>query len=299
MKSLAAALFLAAAISLTTRTSSAAPDAVLLSPERAGHAATRLNSGLVLVTGGVNESATLNSALLYDPVLGTFTPTGNMNTARSNHTSTLLNDGHVLITGGDLDTGLVSKTAELYDPVTGQFTLLTRRMNISRSKHTANLLTDGRVLLVGGKSADIYDPATQTFTTTANSPTNRSSHASVNLNDGTVLITGGYVNKLATGDAWIYNPASQSFTLLTAKMKVPRANHQMTLLLDGRVLVTGGFAGTSPHNEVDIYDPSTQALYCRATNAEPSLQSPGIASAQWFCVGSRRNHFGNRLPRCQ
>src|SRR5438045_2007953 len=74
MKSLAAASLLALAISLTTQASSA-PDDISLSPERAGHAATLLNSGLVLITGGVNENATLNSALLYDPALGTFTPT--------------------------------------------------------------------------------------------------------------------------------------------------------------------------------------------------------------------------------
>ena len=45
----------------------------MLTPERAGHTATRLNSGLVLVTGGMNENATLSSAVLYDPALGTFT----------------------------------------------------------------------------------------------------------------------------------------------------------------------------------------------------------------------------------
>src|SRR5712691_5738500 len=43
-----------------------------LSPERTGHAATLLNSGKVLIAGGVNETATIASALLYDPAIGAF-----------------------------------------------------------------------------------------------------------------------------------------------------------------------------------------------------------------------------------
>src|SRR6266513_1486022 len=72
-----------------------------LVPERTGQAATLLQSGKVLISGGVNETATLASALLYDPATGLFTATGSMVTARANHTSTLLNDGRVLIAGGD------------------------------------------------------------------------------------------------------------------------------------------------------------------------------------------------------
>src|SRR5262249_60725544 len=65
-------------------------------------------------------------------------------------------------------------------------------------------------------------------------------------------------------DAWIYDPSTESFTLLASTMEVARANHQMTLLLDGRVLVTGGFTGTSPQDEADLYDPITQVF--TATN---------------------------------
>src|SRR5690348_15373224 len=76
-----------------------------LTPERAGHAETRLSSGVVLITGGQNESAWLKSAVLYDPATGTFTPTGNMTVPRAFHTSTLLPNGMVLITGGEQGSG--------------------------------------------------------------------------------------------------------------------------------------------------------------------------------------------------
>src|SRR5712691_2194299 len=80
---------------------------IVLNPERAGHTATLLNSGQVLLSGGTNEAATLTSSLLYDPASQNFRKlkvTGSLTTARSNHTSTLLLDGRVLVTGGDLST---------------------------------------------------------------------------------------------------------------------------------------------------------------------------------------------------
>lgn len=93
-------------------TGHAGASTIKLTPERAGHAATRLKSGQVLITGGVNESATLTSALLYNLTTGTLTPTGNMNSARASHTSTLLNGGTVLISGGGFTKGDMSSFLE-------------------------------------------------------------------------------------------------------------------------------------------------------------------------------------------
>src|SRR5260370_31433362 len=71
---------------------------IVLTPERAGHAATRLSSGKVLITGGTDENAWLNSALLYNPSRGTFTPKGNTISAPAAHTPTLLSDGPLVHT---------------------------------------------------------------------------------------------------------------------------------------------------------------------------------------------------------
>ena len=78
---------------------------------RAGLQATLLLNGKVLVVGGDNVAGDGNTAELYDPATGTWSNTGNLNTARF-ATSTLLPNGKVLVVGGVAST-------ELYDPNTG------------------------------------------------------------------------------------------------------------------------------------------------------------------------------------
>ena len=99
--------------------------------------------------------------------------------ARYQHTATLLPNGKVLITGGLNGTSAFS-SAELYDPATGSFTLLTGTMATARSAHTATLLPNGKVLITGGwngtaalSSAELYDPATGTFSATGSMATAR------------------------------------------------------------------------------------------------------------------------------
>src|SRR3954468_1840740 len=96
---------------------------------------------------------------------GTFTATGSMANGRYGHTATLLRDGRVLIAGGYTDaSGLyggipstfgqgITATAELCDPVSGQFTP-TGSTTAARAYHTATLLQDGRVLIVSGRGTD-------------------------------------------------------------------------------------------------------------------------------------------------
>ena len=98
MKTTVAAVLLVACTFLSAST---VQSQIVLSPERTGHTATLLNSGKVLIAGGVNETATLDSALLYDPATGLITPPGTMTAPRADHTAPLLHDGKVLLPADD------------------------------------------------------------------------------------------------------------------------------------------------------------------------------------------------------
>ena len=140
-----------------------------LNTARYAHTATLLPNGKVLVAGGAGpnscSSTPTSTAELYDAVSGTWSATGNLNTARSNHTATLLRNGQVLVAGGYAPQVFLN-SAELYDPATGMWRP-TGSFNTIRANDSATLLPNGKVLAVGASSAELisaelYDPATET-----------------------------------------------------------------------------------------------------------------------------------------
>jgi hypothetical protein len=238
--------------------------------ERAAHAATLLDNGQVLITGGFGQgnNTYIDAAELYDPTSGDFSFTEKMAIRRCCHTATRLSDGRVLIAGGF--NGDYLADAELYDPKTGNFTragsLTTPRMD-----HVAVLLDNGNVLLVGGvgtgwtflASAELYDPATGTFTPTGDMTVARESHTITKLQDGRVLITGGHQGRHSTiivyDTAELYDPVAAAFTP-TGDMNIRRHKHDAVLLSDGRVLITGGSDerdDQGAYASAEIYNPST------------------------------------------
>ncbi len=119
-----------------------------LGTARYGHSATLLTDGKVLVAGGVTSSdgytfVTIASAELYDPVAGTFSATGSLNTARS-APATLLENGQVLVAGGSsISAGAPFASAEIYDPTAGTFSF-TGSLITARSGNSSTLLQDGK-----------------------------------------------------------------------------------------------------------------------------------------------------------
>ena len=127
----------------------------VMSVARGSLAATLLDGGGVIVTGGYDASGPVNSAELYSPTTGSFSLLPmTMTTPRADHTATLLNNGMVLIVGGystlvDGEGANALSSAELYNPSNNTFTA-TGSMLKPRAEHVATLLNDGRVLIAGG-----------------------------------------------------------------------------------------------------------------------------------------------------
>jgi len=169
------------------------------------HTSTLLQDGTVLITGGKNIGVdALQSAEIFDPSAnsgtGAFTSTGDMLTFRYHHTATLLNSGKVLIVGGSQGSDNPIASAEIYDPATGKFQA-TGSMAVARADHTATLLADGKVLITGGRqtlndssaldTAEVYDPASGTFSNAGSVGSAHTDHTATLLQDGNVLIVGG------------------------------------------------------------------------------------------------------------
>ena len=237
--------------------------------DRPGHAAVALQDGRVLVVGGVVGGVTLDTAELWDPATGAFTPAGYMTRFRGQPTAVRLDDGRVLVVDGD--------SAELYDPRSGSFSATGSMLadwgpTYGDPPRVATLLADGRVFVAPGSwnepalGANIYDPATGTFTQTAGVPCGLV-RTVARLRDGRVLITCLVTRYGAAGDpsAVIYDPATDTYAETGAP--TTRNTEAAVLLPDGRVLLAGvraerasGPVDAAPSlstDALDIYDPST------------------------------------------
>lgn len=147
--------------------------------------------------------------------------------------------------------------------------LSANRMTAPRSGHTATLLLSGKVLITGGYStgsapiatAELYDPATRTFTAMTAMHRARASHQAALLSTGKVLVVGGDCGTAPTpSSAELYDPATGRWSALQT-LSGHCGYFTATVLPSGKVLVVGGKdrAGASfyPTAAVDLYDPAS------------------------------------------
>jgi hypothetical protein len=243
---------------------------------RAGHTATLLANGKVLIAGGAYS----NVAELYDPATETFSPTGDMITQRTGgHSATLLNDGRVLIAGGSLGASYRLANAELYDPSTGTFAA-TGDLPAAFARAVETLLPSGKVFIDGSPldgsesgAAALYDPAVGSFATTG------TRLGSVCYPTVARLLPSGKVLELTAGvsvnfteyncfyqiedPVQLYDPATGTFTLTGQIPAGCTEGGPDAYLGDGLVMFSWG-------DSVEFYDPSGAAFACSGPMASPS-----------------------------
>ncbi|WP_158079993.1 kelch repeat-containing protein [Archangium sp. Cb G35] len=233
------------------------------------HTATLLADGRVLVAGG-NGATPSASAEVYNPGTGSWSATGNLVTYRREHAAVRLPDGRVLIMGGTAENGTLLASAEVYSPALGTWAP-TGAMTRARRAFTATLLPDGRVLVVGGLSdggdrcwgsnclgsAELYDPATGTWTATGGMSVARGFHAAVLLANGKVLAAGGGKDGQLGSLAELYDPVTGTWSA-TGEMGSPRRHHTLSVLPNGMVLAVGGHdTSTGNHTSAELYNPAS------------------------------------------
>lgn len=201
---------------------------------------------------------------------GTFTATSNNSNAdrMSGHSAITLTNGKVLVFGNWADTNVT----DLYDPSTNSFTRVGNMIR-GRRGHSAIRLQDGRVLAIGGRyfnsstgaevslsSVEIFDPSTETWSSTGSMSVAREGFFSALLPNGKVLVAGGMRRAPGTtylSSAEIYDPSTGTFTY-TNSMPQTRGDPIGISLANGKVLVAGGYSDASGHMKSAIlFDPTT------------------------------------------
>ena len=181
-----------------------------------GSHAALLQDGQVLAIG-----LSLNSpSELYDPSNGSWSATGTTGTTMLNPITPRLPSGEVFVTGSFRSGNRDISTAALYNPSTGQFTLETGPCNCTG--FNGGLLQTGKVLAAGGfvlvhalpydktettNAAELWDPSTQTWTSTGNLNTSRGAESLTILSNGQVLVAGGETFNKHTGQLAVTNTA--------------------------------------------------------------------------------------------
>jgi hypothetical protein len=169
---------------------------------RAGHSATLLPDGRVLIAGGYSTAAGYVFAEIFDPRDESFSALPEVQPMRALHAALATEDGRVLLLGGETalpggEEPVPMSSVLRFDPETGRFTRLPS-LTMPRTMVRAALLPDGRALLFGGQhelqryaeSAELYDPG-QGGRQIATLDGERALHTVTRLTSGRVAVIGG------------------------------------------------------------------------------------------------------------
>ncbi len=243
---------------------------------RLEHALAVIGNGDVLAVGGTQglSSSAFNSVEVFHPSTGAWKSTGSLLTGRWGHTLATLPDGRVLVAGGynfSVPTRYVLST-ESYDPGTETWSSA-GVLAEPRFRHSMTVLASGSVLVVGGEaggtttgdpartlaSAELFDPATNTWSVVGSLATARRSHAAVLLSDGRVLVAGGVKSNSFLSSAELFDPATKTWSP-AGSMTTARADATAVLRPStGQVLLVGGATPSSALATSEAYEPSSNS----------------------------------------
>jgi N-acetylneuraminic acid mutarotase len=220
-----------------------------------------------------------------------------------------LSDGRLITAGGrNTFDGRMSfaimSLAEVFDPAANKWSRITN-MIFPREDHSLTVLGNGtydnrfagEVIVIGGRgmkrvenesilasrTAEIYDPSTNTWQRLAGLQFSHIQHTTTRLNDGRLLVVGGLDEKgQVNGAVELYDPNENRWTTV-ASLATPRAGHRAVLLDDGRVAIIGGSNKDGALTSIEIFDPQTntwadggQMQQSRADHTATRLNDGGI-----------------------
>src|SRR6266513_4255677 len=202
---------------------------------RAGHTATLLKDGTVLIAGG----DVAGTAEIFDPTAETFSSTLlTMAAPRIGHTATLFSNDSVLLAGGNTD------SMELFTPADQKFTLDSKVMSAVHTGQEAISLSDTRLFFFGGDALNTIEEFNPSADTLAVDGTMDAPASSTTLlANGKILVLQPDLAGLYEPDAVAPNPAFTAFdeTSVPGSTALLRSGQSATELSgDKKILVAGG-----------------------------------------------------------
>jgi N-acetylneuraminic acid mutarotase len=251
------------------------------------HVQVTLANGTVLVAGGesgLSSGTPLNSTEIYNPSSDNWSGAPDMGVPRVGPAAVLLSSGKVLVAGGSSD-GTTSgglATAEVYDPTSNTWTPTANNMSSVRGTFpTAALLANGQVLVAGGQdasgtataTADLYNPATNSFSPAHAMAVARAGAAAASLPGGKLLVAGGEdTSSTPIANAEVYDPGSNTWTATANQMSTAHLLGFAATLPGGKVLITAGENTSSTvTGNTELYDPTANTF-----SSGPNLSTPRV-----------------------
>jgi N-acetylneuraminic acid mutarotase len=223
--------------------------------------------GKIYAMGGGDSPYTqfLSVVEVYDPATDSWAPGVSMPRDRMGHAAAVVG-GKIYVMGGGYQAQTSTATVDEYDPVTGAWAAKAS-MPIDRAFHCAAAV-DGKIYVFGGvrsgwsanaidvPNVDVYDPATDQWTTKGKMRLPRGMAAAAVVN-GKVYVFGGIVGNLSGANgstADIYDPATDSWKSIPGL--VARSWSGICAVGDKIYLLGSGYM-LGLLNRADIYDTAT------------------------------------------
>lgn len=252
------------------------------------HTATPLRDGTVLITGGASDDAfvgvaqqpaAVSTAWIYDPVANSFARTGAMVEARIHHTATLLASGKVLVAGGaDRQSPLLEGFSDCASSPDG---------------------TETCERCIGKPSAEIFDPATGTFSLIP-MPEARACHTATRLSDDSVLLIGGGGERTSVlGKAW--GKARSDLTLFRMDASGPKFTRlDMTLNTArfGHVAVLDHDAANPDADQILVAFGRDERAILPGISPQPNAQLAEIIDVKGALAGTSPTATALDTPVC-
>jgi N-acetylneuraminic acid mutarotase len=228
-------------------------------PQKLEHVGAAVYNGKLYVVGGDFglRQYSSNKLFIYDPASNTWKEGKPMPTARSGLTTAFI-DGILYAIGGQDLTGVPVNTNEAYDPKTDTWTSKVA-MPTPREQLTSSVV-DGKLYVIGGRTEssnssstsswvnlntnEMYDPISDTWTSKAPMPSNRSGLAATASSDGNIYVFGGEDVISATPMTFDnnekYDPKTDKWS---SEAPMPTARQGLAAVFDNktnRIYVIGG-----------------------------------------------------------